>query len=180
MAKIKEQQKISPLELADFLENFAQKIREGKLSFKDEDWPLPETLGFKWELKIDKKGLKLKFTLSAERSLSFEKKISSPKGSWEPDLSPKSLKKKMGAIWKSIEKDIFSGRKIPSDDFEELLGLFRAYEKYAEKSWLNAWQKCREKIESLRQVIENNDPEKARQMVSEIKNLEKACHRKYK
>jgi len=163
-------------ELALKLEGLSKALREGFFEFEGERWPLPkEFLEYKWEVKIKEGKLKFALTFQLEETppevplsrISFKK-------------SPKQIKKQMGALWKSIWRDIRAGNLPSRSQIEALEECFKAYRPFADQSWEAAWEDCYQKVRKLSEALDKGDFALLETLASEILALEKACHRRYK
>jgi len=172
-AKRKGEGKALRAEIAQKLEALAKALREGAFEFEGESWPLArDFLEYKWEVKI-KEG-KLKF------SLSFRLDDTGSEQVFRPHKSPKQIKKQMGALWKSIWRDLRQERLPHPEDVKALEETFRRYEPFVEKAWEASWKECHERVKTLLEALETEDLPRIKTLASEILSLEKDCHRRYK
>ncbi len=165
-------------ELADKLELLSRALRKGSFEFEGESWPLAkEFLEYKWEIKIKEGKLKFSLTLRLDEKTFPEKQIP-PKVFFKK--SPKQIKKQMGALRKSIWREIRVGNLPSRQEIVDFEKSFQDYRPFVDEAWESEWERCHQKVKKLLEAFDKGDLSLLQTLILEILTLEKLCHRRYK
>lgn len=92
----------------------------------------------------------------------------------------KKLKKKIGHLWKTLEKAAIGKETISSQRVEELFKLAEEYGHMADSAWKEDWNRCHERIKECGHLILQGEGNAATDVIEEVKGMIKQCHKIYK
>ena len=176
--KKKIEKQISPLEMAEYLEQIAAELKNGSFDVEGRRWSVPEKLDAKIKHK-EKKGrftskIKIRWSSLADYDAAAKDEVTQ----WEESF--KTLKKRMAGQLKALQKDVDGGRypeKTTMMDFvRDSLELART----ADPEWQDPMTEYLDTLENLQLATENQQMEVVRHELRDLRNRMKQCHREYK
>lgn len=163
----KDEQTMSRLELADYLTNLGQQLRQGAFSAQGRHWTVPDDLYVRLEFK-EKKG-----HLGAKLSWSW-----STLGDYDPAArqevsrgqdSLKTVKKRLGATFKTLQQAVSQGGWPEARTLEDFVAGSRAFAAMAEPEWATAMQEYLDHLSNLEHAVANRQQEV---MLHELRDLQ--------
>lgn len=102
------------------------------------------------------------------------------KGAEKRPYEAKKLKKKIGHLWKALEKAAKGKETISNQGVEELFNLSEEYGLMADPAWKDDWDRCHERIKECGHLILQGEGRAATGVIKEVKGMIKKCHKIYK
>jgi XXXCH domain-containing protein len=169
---------MSRLELADYLTNLGEQLRQGAFSAQGRHWTVPDDLFVRMEFK-EKKG-----HLAAKLSWSWST-LGDYDGAAREEItrgqdSMKTLKKRLGAGFKALQQAINQGGFPDARTLENFVASSRAFAALAEPDWGTAMQEYLDHLANLEHAVANRQQEV---MLHELRDLQacmSSCHREFK
>jgi XXXCH domain-containing protein len=174
----KDEQTMSRLELADYLQNLSEELRRGALAVQGRHWTVPDHLDAGMEVK-EKKGrlvAKLRWSWST---------LSDYDGADQQEISRgqesmKTVKKRLGAAFKALQQAVTQGA-WPDDrtlgDFGE---ASRAFAAMADPDWATAMQEYLDHLANLEHAVANRQTEVMAHELRDLQACMSSCHREFK
>lgn len=174
----KDEQTMSRLELADYLTDLGQQLRQGTFSAQGRRWTVPDDLNVRVEFK-EKKGY-----LAAKLSWSWST-LGDYDGAAREEISRgqdslKTLKKRLGAGFKALQQAVSQGGWPDARTLEDFVASSRAFAAMAEPDWATAMQEYLDHLANLQHAVANRQQEV---MLHELRDLQacmSSCHREFK
>jgi XXXCH domain-containing protein len=174
----KDEQTWSRLELADYLHNLSEELRQGALEVQGRHWNVPEDLDVRMEFKEKKGRLVVKLSWSWSTLKDYDPAARHEVSRWQGDL--KTVKKRLGAAFKALQQAASQGA-FPDDrtlrDFAE---SSRAFGALAEPDWANAMQEYLDHLANLEHAVANHQQEVMLHELRDLQNCMSSCHREFK
>jgi XXXCH domain-containing protein len=174
----KDGQTMSRLELADYLTELGQQLRQGAFAAQGRRWTVPDNLYVRMEFK-EKKG-----HLGAKLSWSW-----STLGDYDPAArlevsrgqeSMKTVKKRLGADFKALQHMVNQGGFPDDRTLEAFAASSRAFAAMAEPEWDTAMQEYLDHLANLEHAIANRQQEVMLHELRDLQNCMATCHREFK
>jgi XXXCH domain-containing protein len=174
----KDEQTMSRLELADYLTNLGQQLRQGAFAVQGRQWKVPEDLCVRLEFK-EKKGhltAKLRWSWSTldDYHGAAREEIS------RSQESLKTVKKRLGAAFKALQQAVSQGGWPEPRVLEDFAAASRAFAALAEPEWATAMQEYLDHLANLTHAVDMRQQEV---MLHELRDLQacmSSCHREFK
>jgi XXXCH domain-containing protein len=169
---------MSRLELADYLTNLGEQLRQGAFSAQGRHWTVPDDLFVRMEFK-EKKG-----HLGAKVSWSW-----STLGDYDPAAqeevsrgqdSMKTVKKRLGATFKALQQMVSQGGWPDARTLEDFTAASRAFAALGEPEWATAMQEYLDHLANLEHAVANRQQEVMLHELRDLQNCMAACHREFK
>lgn len=176
--KKKIEKDLTPAELAEHLEQIAGQLREGAFEVSGRQWSVPGRIEAQIKHK-EKKGRfsgKIKFRWSSLADYNAAARDEVEK--WEESF--KSLKKRMGSQFKTMQKDVDQGRIPPKKTLMEFVRDSLQMDRSAEPEWRELMAEYLDHLENLQRAAENHQLETVRHELRDLSNRMKQCHREFK
>jgi XXXCH domain-containing protein len=174
----KSEQTMSRLELADYLTNLGQQLRQGAFSAQGRHWTVPDDLFVRLEFK-EKKG-----HLGAKLSWSWSTLGDYDRAAWEEisrgQDSMKTVKKRLGAGFKALQQAVSQGGWPEDRTLEDFVTTSRAFAAMAEPDWKTAMQEYLDHLANLEHAIANRQQEVMLHELRDLQNCMATCHREFK
>ena len=174
----KDEQTLSRLELADYLQDLSEQVRRGVLSAQGRHWTVPDDLDVRMEFK-EKKGhltAKLHWSWSTLGDYHEATREEISRG----QESMKTVKKRLGAAFKALQQAVSPGGFPEARVLEEFAAASRAFAALAEPEWETAMQEYLDHLANLTHAVANRQQEV---MLHELRDLQagmSSCHREFK
>jgi XXXCH domain-containing protein len=174
----KAEQTMSRLELADYLTDLGEQLRQGAFSAQGRHWTVPDDLNVRMEFK-EKKG-----HLGAKLSWSWST-LSGYDGAAREEVSRsqdsmKTLKKRLGAGFKALQQAVSQGGFPEPRTLEDFVASSRAFAAMAEPDWETAMQEYLDHLTNLEHAVANRQQEVMLHELRDLQNCMSSCHREFK
>ncbi len=174
----KAEQTMSRLELADYLANLGEQLRQGVFSAQGRHWTVPDDLNVRMEFKEKKGHLGAKLSWSWSTLGDYDGAAREEVSRGQDSL--KSVKKRLGAGFKALQQAVSQGA-FPDDwTLEDFVASSRAFAGMAEPDWETAMQEYLDHLANLQHAVANRQQEV---MLHELRDLQacmSSCHREFK
>jgi len=174
----KDESAMSRLELADYLTNLGEQLRQGAFSAQGRHWTVPDDLFVRMEFKEKKGHLAAKLSWSwstlGDYDHSAREEISRGQDSM------KTVKKRLGADFKAFQQAVNQGGFPDARTLENFVASSRAFAALAEPDWGTAMQEYLDHLANLEHAVANRQQEV---MLHELRDLQacmSSCHREFK
>jgi XXXCH domain-containing protein len=174
----KNEQTLTRLELADYLQNLSEQLRQGALSTHGRQWTVPDNLDVRMEFKEKKGYLVAKLSWSWSTLGDYDHTSREEVGRYQESM--KTVKKRMGASFKALQQAVGQGA-IPDDQtLADFVAASQAFAAMAEPDWQVAMQEYLDHLANLQHAVANRQQEV---MLHELRDLQacmSSCHREFK
>jgi XXXCH domain-containing protein len=174
----KDEQTMSRLELADYLTNLGQQLRQGALAVQGRHWTVPDDLFVRLEFKEKKGHLGAKLSWSWSSLGDYDQAARQEVSRGQDSL--KTVKKRLGAGFKALQQMVSQGGWPEARILEDFAATSRAFAAMAEPDWAAAMQEYLDHIANLEHAVANRQQEV---MLHELRDLQacmSSCHREFK
>ena len=174
----KDEQTMNRLELADYLTNLGEELRQGALSAHGRRWTVPDNLDVRMEFKEKKGRLVAKLSWSWSTLTDYDPAARHEVGRWQDDM--KTVKKRLGAAFKALQQAVSQGGWPDDRTLEDFVASSRAFAAMAEPDWGTAMQEYLDHLANLEHAVANRQQEV---MLHELRDLQacmSSCHREFK
>ena len=174
----KDELTMSRLELADYLTNLGEQLRQGAFSAQGRRWTVPDNLNVRMEFK-EKKG-----HLAAKLSWSWST-LGDYAGAAREEISRsqdsmKTVKKRLGADFKALQQAVSQGGFPEARTLENFVASSRAFAAMAEPDWGPAMQEYLDHLANLEHAVANRQQEVMLHELRDLQNCMATCHREFK
>ncbi len=176
--KDKIQKEFSRKEFVDYLAALSAQLRNGKISSEKGVWTVPDEFGAKIQLKEKKGRIELKINCRWSTLEDYAKKDREQIAQWHDSM--KTVKKRMGELFKEITKSAVAGKFPESGSVNEFVDNSRIFAQAADSEWQDAMEEYMDHLENFVRAVEEQQLEV---MLHEIRDLQyrmKSCHKEYK
>jgi XXXCH domain-containing protein len=174
----KAEQAMSRLELADYLTNLGQQLRQGAFAVQGRHWTVPDNLNVRLEFKEKKGHLAAKLSWSWSSLGDYDQAARQEVSRGQDSL--KTVKKRLGAAFKALQQAVSPGGWPESRVLEDFAATSRAFAAMAEPEWETAMQEYLDHLANLEHAVANRQQEV---MLHELRDLQagmSSCHREFK
>jgi XXXCH domain-containing protein len=165
-------------ELADYLQNLSEQLRQGALEAHGRHWTVPDNLGVRMEFKEKKGYLVAKLSWSWSTLGDYDRAAREEVSRYQDSM--KTVKKRMGASFKMLQQSVRQGA-FPDDKIlADFVAVSQAFAAMAEPDWQGAMQEYMDHLANLQHAIANRQQEV---MLHELRDLQacmSSCHREFK
>ncbi len=168
----------SRIELADYLEKLARRLRSGKFEAAGHQWSVPEA--FEAEIKHkEKKGritTKLKWSWStlADYEPSAREEVSRWQESFE------TIKKRLDKDFKKLQATVKNGSLPDQEVLARFVNDSEKMAEFAEPEWQDAMNEYLDHLENLNRAVESQHFEVVEHELRDLRTRWVACHRDFK
>ena len=174
----KVEQRLTRQKLADYLENLARGLRQGRMQVKGDTWTVPEEVEAMLELKEKKGRLILKLKCRWETLGEYQPEAREPVARWQESL--KTVKKRLGSHFKEVQGVVSQGKFPDPETLAAFVADAQAMATMAEPEWEEAMQAFLAHLEALERAVASQDLEAARHEVADLRTAMVTCHREFK
>jgi XXXCH domain-containing protein len=168
----------SRLELAEFFKNLSEQLQRGTVEARGRQWTVPADVDVRLEFKKKKGRLVGKLSWSWSTLGDYDGHAREEVHRWQDSM--KSVKKRMGADFKNLQRAV-SGGAFPDED---TLGAFvassQAFASLAEPDWGPAMQEYLDHLANLQHAVATRQAEVMQHELRDLQNCMAACHREFK
>jgi XXXCH domain-containing protein len=169
---------MSRLELADYLTNLGQQLRQGAFAAQGRHWTVPDDLFVRMEFKEKRGhlGAKLSWSWSTLEDYHGLAREEISRG----QESLKTVKKRLGTTFKALQQAVSSGGFPETRTVDDFAAASRAFAAMAEPEWATAMQEYLDHLANLEHAVANRQQEV---MLHELRDLQasmSSCHREFK
>ncbi len=143
----KDEQTMSRLELADYLKNLSEQLRQGAFSAQGRHWTVPDDLNVRMEFKEKKGHLAAKLSWSWSTLGDYDRAAREEVSRGQDDL--KTVKKRLGAGFKALQQAVSQGGWPEARTLEDFVASSRAFAAMAEPDWETAMQEYLDHLAKL-------------------------------
>ena len=174
----KDAQTMSRLELADYLTNLGEQLRQGAFSAQGRTWTVPDNLNVRMEFKEKKGHLGAKLSWSWSTLGDYDRAAREEISRGQDSL--KTLKKRLGAAFKALQQAISQGAFPEARILEDFVATSRTFAAMAEPDWANAMQEYLDHLANLEHAVANRQQEVMLHELRDLQNCMATCHREFK
>ncbi len=168
---------LSRQELADYLENLAQGLRQGQLEVEGNTWTVPEEMETKLSLKEKKGRLSLKLRFRWETLPEYKPEARETVARWQEPF--KTLKKRLGGHFKELQQAVQQGKLPDPQTLENFVADAQAMARMAEPEWQEPLQAFLDHLAALQRAVASKDLEATRHEVLDLRVAMVTCHREF-
>jgi XXXCH domain-containing protein len=176
--KSKIEKKFNRLELADYLEKIAGKLRSGTIEAEGHQWTIPETIETQVKHKEKKGRIETKLKWRWSTLDDYEPAAREEVARWQDNF--KTLKKRMARQYKMLEKSVTGGGYPDDAVLEEFISDSNEMARFADPEWQEAMIEYQDHLENLRRAVANKQLEVVHHEIRDLRARMKACHRDFK
>ena len=174
----KDEQTMSRLELADYLINLGEQLRQGAFSAQGRHWTVPDNLNVRMEFKEKKGHLAAKLSWSWSTLGDYDRAAREEVTRGQDSM--KTLKKRLGAAFKELQQAVSQGGWPEARILEDFVATSRAFAAMAEPDWANAMREYLDHLAILTHAVANRQQEVMLHEIRDLQNCMTACHREFK
>ena len=174
----KAEQTMSRLELADYLTNLGQQLRQGAFSAQGRHWTVPDNLNVRIEFKEKKGHLGAKLSWSWSTLGDYDGAAREEVSRGQDDM--KTVKKRLGAAFKALQQAMSQGGWPEDRTLVDFVATSRAFAAMAEPDWETAMQEYLDHLANLQHAVANRQQEVVLHELRDLQNCMAACHREFK
>jgi len=174
----KAEQTMSRLELADYLTNLGQQLRQGAFSAQGRHWTVPDELEVWMQFKEKKGYLVAKLSWSWSTLSDYDRAAREEISRGQDSM--KTVKKRLGTGFKALQQVVSQGGWPEARTLEDFVASSRAFAAMAEPDWKTAMQEYLDHLANLTHAVANRQQEV---MLHELRDLQacmSSCHREFK
>jgi XXXCH domain-containing protein len=174
----KDWQTMTRLELADYLTDLGQQLRQGALAVQGRRWTVPDDLSVSMEIKEKKGHLGAKLHWSWSTLDDYHEAAREEISRGQESL--KTVKKRLGAAFKALQQAVSPGGFPEPRTLDDFAAASRAFAALAEPEWAAAMQEYLDHLANLEHAVANRQQET---MLHELRDLQarmSSCHREFK
>jgi len=174
----KDEQTMSRLELADYLTNLGEQLRQGAFSAQGRHWTVPDNLNVRMEFKEKKGHLSAKLSWSWSTLGDYNRAAQEEVSRGQDSL--KTVKKRLGAAFKALQQASGQGGWPEARTLEDFVASSRAFAAMAEPDWATAMQEYLDHLANLQHAVDMRQQEVMLHELRDLQNCMAACHREFK
>ena len=174
----KDEQTMSRLELADYLTNLAEQLRQGVFEAQGRRWTVPDDLNARIEFKEKQGHLAARLSWSWSTLGDYERAARQEVNRGQDSL--KAVKKRLGAGFKALQQAVSQGGFPEARILEDFVASSRAFAAIAEPHWKTALQEYLDHLAILTHAVDNRQQEVMLHEIRDLQNCMTACHREFK
>jgi XXXCH domain-containing protein len=174
----KDEQTMSRLELADYLQDLSEQLRRGAFAAQGRHWTVPEALDVRMEFKEKKGHLVAKLGWSWSTLEDYDRPAREEVRRWQDDL--KTVKKRLGDAFKALQQVVNQGACPDERTLSDFVASSRAFAALAEPDWGTAMQEYLDHLANLERAVANRQQEVMRHELRDLQNCMSTCHREFK
>jgi len=174
----KTEKTITRLELADYLKNLSEQVRQGALEARGRQWTVPDDLAVRMEFKEKKGHLIAKLSWSWSTLGDYDRGTREEVSRWQDSM--KTVKKRLGASFKALQRTVSQGGFPDEKTLADFVTDSQAFADMAEPDWQAAMQEYLDHLANLQHAVANRQQEV---MLHELRDLQacmSSCHREFK
>lgn len=174
----KTEETITRLELADYLKNLSEQVRQGALEARSRQWTIPDDLTVRLEFKEKKGRLVAKLSWSWSTLGDYDRTARAEVSHWQDSM--KTVKKRLGASFKALQHTVSQGGFPDENTLADFVASSQAFAAMAEPDWQAAMQEYLDHLANLQHAVSNRQQEV---MLHELRDLQacmSSCHREFK
>jgi XXXCH domain-containing protein len=169
---------MSRLELADFLTNLGEQLRQGTFAAQGRHWTVPDNLSVRMEFKEKKGHLGARLSWSWSTLGDYDRSVREEISRGQDSM--KTVKKRLGADFKALQQAVNQGGFPDARTLDNFVASSRAFAAMADPEWATAMQEYLDHLTILTHAVANRQQEV---MLHELRDLQacmSSCHREFK
>jgi XXXCH domain-containing protein len=174
----KDEQTMSRLELADYLTNLGQQLRQGAFAVQGRHWTVPDNLFVRLEFKEKKGHLGAKLSWSWSTLGDYHEAAREEISRGQESL--KTVKKRLGAEFKTLQQTVSQGGWPETRALEAFAATSRAFAAMGEPEWATAMQEYLDHLANLEHAVDMRQQEVMLHELRDLQNCMATCHREFK
>lgn len=164
--------------LADYLEDLARGLRQGKVKVEGAAWTVPERVEAELHLKEKKGSLVLKLKCRWETLKEYKPEAREPVARWQESF--KTLKKRLGMQFKGLQQTVLQGKFPDAKTLADFVADSQAMAKMGEPEWQEAMESYLAHLTALERAVAGRDLEAAQHEIADLRTAMIVCHREFK
>lgn len=176
---------LSSVEVSEELQRLAAEIADGAIFIGGEKLPVGDSFSLVIKKQFKKGILSCEFSLHVpvgefdeEQNSSQQMEAMQPQR--YPSVGGKKLKKDINRLWKELVKIVNEKATVPADLGRELEKMVEDYNLHANPQWADSWHACVDKVKLCIAAAKRGDFVSAHDIIGEITQQTRDCHRLYK
>jgi XXXCH domain-containing protein len=174
----KDGQTMSRLELADYLTNLGDQLRQGAFGVQGRQWKVPDDLFVRLEFKEKKGHLTAKLSWSWSTLGDYHEAAREEISRGQDSM--KTVKKRLGAAFKALQQAVSPGGFPEPRVLEDFAAASRAFAALADPEWATAMQEYLDHLANLEHAVANRQQEVMLHELRDLQNCMATCHREFK
>ena len=174
----KDEQTMSRLELADYLTNLGEQLRQGTFAAQGRRWTVPDDLFVRMEFKEKKGHLAARLSWSWSTLGDYDRAAREEINRGQDSM--KTVKKRLSADFKALQQAVNQGGWPEARTLEDFGAASRAFAAMAEPEWANAMQEYLDHLANLEHAVANRQQEVMLHELRDLQNCMATCHREFK
>ena len=166
------------LELAEYLEKIAEQLRSGKFVVEGRPWTIPERLKSQIKHREKKGRIEIKLKWQWSTLPDYEPAAREEVARWQDSF--KSMKKKMAAELKTLEKAVAGGEFPKRTTLNEFIAHSEQMAEFADPEWQESMNEYMDHLANLQRAVEIRQLEVVKHELRDLRTRMKACHRDFK
>jgi len=171
-------QTLSRQSLADYLENLARGLRQGKVDLEGKAWAVPEEVEADLHFKEKRGRLVLKLKCGWATMPEYKPGAREPIVRWQESFQ--TVKKRLGARFKEMQQAVAQGRIPDPKVLADFTTDSQTMTRMAEPEWHEAMQSYLEHLAALERAASGRDLAAVQHEMADLHAAMVACHREYK
>ena len=169
---------LSRQNLAEYLEDLARGLRQGKVKVDGAAWTVPERVEAELHLKEKKGSLVLKLKCRWETLKEYKPEAREPVARWQESF--KSLKKRLGRQFKGLQQTVQQGKFPDAKSLADFVKDSESMAKMGEPEWQEAMESYMAHLKALERAVAGGDLTAAQHEMADLRTAMVACHREFK
>ena len=175
---VKKEKRFKRMELAEYLNEIAEKLRSGTFDIEGKAWTVPEDIEAKIRFK-EKKGtfatkLSWRWSSLEDYDPAGRKKVAS----WKDSI--KTAKKKMGASFKDLKRTVKENRLPTQDQIATFVESTEAFAQFSEPEWKVEMDVFTDHLENLKRAVSAKDMDGVKHEIRDLQSRMVVCHKEFK
>jgi XXXCH domain-containing protein len=158
---------MSRLELADYLTNLGEQLRQGTFAAQGRHWTVPDDLFVRMEFKEKKGHLAARLSWSWSTLGDYDRAAREEINRGQDSM--KTVKKRLGADFKALQQAVNQGGLPDARTLDNFVASSRAFAAKADPDWGTAMQEYLDHLANLEHAVANRQQEV---MLHELRDLQ--------
>ena len=174
----KDEQTMSRLELADYLTNLGEQLRQGAFAAQGRHWTVPDDLFVRMEFKEKKGHLAARLSWSWSTLGDYDRAAAEEVSRGQDSM--KTVKKRLGADFKALQQAVTQGGFPDARTLDNFAASSRAFAALADPDWGTAMQEYLDHLANLQHAVTNRQQEVMLHELRDLQSCMSSCHREFK
>lgn len=174
----KTEEKLTRLELADYLETLSKQLRSGTLEAEGRTWAVPEKVKAKLLFKEKKGRIVTKLSWHWPTLGDYDNASRKAVTDWQNSL--KAVKKRLSACFGDLQRILRTGDLPDEKTLRDFIEASEAFAQFAEPEWQEAMREYMDHLKNFKLAVESRQLEVVHHELRDLRNRMGACHREFK